>query len=79
MGMLKRLFRSYTQTREYEFGIGGTDSAAEKQLRKLLEEEAAEKEKNHELEGLAVKMAMDYEQQGFINGFRLAIGILKDC
>lgn len=79
MGTLKRVFNSYIQTQEYQAGIGGTDSAAEKQLRELLDREKPDKEKNQAIELLAVKMAMDYEQQGFINGFRLAVGILKDC
>lgn len=79
MNMLERVFDAYTCTREYSVGIGATNSESEKQLRKLLESDDCESSISQTVLDLMVGVALDYERQGFLNGFRLAIGILKDC
>lgn len=59
-------------------GQGLPHSKAEKQLVGLLRENMEEQARNT-AESLLISTIADYEQQGFINGFRYATGIWKAC
>lgn len=77
--VLKALYGHYvTEARFSEEGQGNTHSIAEKQLVELLHRILEEKDRNT-AENLLVTTTADYEMQGFINGFRFATEIWREC
>lgn len=77
--VLKALYGHYvTEARFSEEGQGNTHSIAEKQLVELLHRILEEKDRNT-AENLLVTTMADYEMQGFINGFRFATEIWREC
>lgn len=77
--VLKDLYGHYvTETRYSQEGQGSTHSIAENQLVELLRGTLGEKEKNN-AENLLVTTTADHELQGFINGFRYATAIWREC
>lgn len=77
--VLKGLYGYYVTDAHYSQEVQGLPhSKAEKQLVGLLRENMEEQARNT-AESLLISTIADYEQQGFINGFRYATGIWKAC